>query len=155
MKCSRAAYRRRSAETVPSLWTNREIELVAERAYQLHLQGKHRDAAIIFEGLLAIDPRNVYCLGAMAALSLKLGAAESALEYADRALAFSPNQMEALACRCEANVLLNRFAEARQDLELMKQVRADAHVARLALRIANAGESTNLLPDATSREFDR
>ncbi len=75
---------------MPATWTNGEIELVAERAYQLHLQGKHADAAIIFEGLLAIDPRNLYCLEALAALSLKLGSAEKALQYADRALALSP-----------------------------------------------------------------
>jgi predicted Zn-dependent protease len=141
---------------VAAPWTNGEIELVAERAYQLHLQGKHLDAAIIFEGLLAIDPHNVYCLEAMAALSLKLGSPEDTLEYADRVLAFSPNQVEALACRCEANVLLNRFAEAQQDLESMKQLRAKAHVARLTMRIANAGKnSSNLLPDATVRQLDR
>ncbi len=141
---------------MPVPWTNAEIELVAERAYQLHLQGKHLDAAIIFEGLLAIDPRNVYCLEALAALSLKLGSAEDALEYADRALASSPDRVEALACRCEANVLLNRFVEAQHDLELMKLLRAKAHVARLTMRIASAGKlSSNLLPDATSRELDR
>ncbi|MBV8809471.1 MAG: hypothetical protein JO033_12430 [Acidobacteriaceae bacterium] len=137
-------------------WTNAEIHLVAERAYQLHLQGKHLDAAIIFEGLLAIDPRNVYCLEALAALSLKLGSAENAIEYANRTLAFSPDEVEALACRCEANILLNRFLEARQDLELMNQLRAKTHVARLTMRIANAEEfSSNLLADATSRELAR
>ncbi|HEX4772171.1 MAG TPA: hypothetical protein VH351_15150 [Bryobacteraceae bacterium] len=137
-------------------WTNAEIELLAERAYQLHLQGKHSDAVIIFEGLLAIDPRNVYCLEALAALSLKLGSSEDALEYAARALAFSPDRVEALACRCEANVRLNRFAEAQQDLESMKQLRAKAPVARFTMRIASANNSSsNLLPDATSRELDR
>lgn len=141
---------------MPATWTNGEIELVAERAYQLHLQGKHADAAIIFEGLLAIDPRNLYCLEALAALSLKLGSAEKALQYADRALALSPRQLEALACRCEANILLNRLAAARQDLDSIKQLRAKAHAARLSLRIANAEKfSSNLLPDATSRELDR
>lgn len=141
---------------MPVPWTNTEIQLLAERAYQLHLQGKHLDAAIIFEGLLAIDPRNVYCLEALAALSLKLGSAEDAFEYADRALALSPNRVEALACRCEANVLLNRFPVAQQDLELMEQLGAKAHVARLTMRIASAAKSSsNLLPDATSRELDR
>ncbi len=141
---------------MPASWTNTEIQLVAELAYQLHLQGKHQDAAIILKGLLAIDPRNVYCLEALAALSLKLGSAEEALEYANRALDFSPNQVEALACRCEANVLLNRFAEAQQDLESMRQLPAGAHVIRLAMRIANAERYlSNLSPDATLRELDR
>jgi len=141
---------------VAATWTNGEIELVAERAYQLHLQGKHVDAAIIFEGLLAIDPRNLYCLQALAALSLKLGSAEKALQYADRALALSPRDLEALACRCEANILLNRLAAARQDLEAINRLRAKSHAARLSLRIAQAEKfSSNLLPDATSPELDR
>lgn len=141
---------------MPVPWTNAEIELVAERAYQLHLQGKHSDAAIIFEGLLAIDPRNLYCLEALAALSLKLGSAEDALDYADRALEFSPDRVEARACRCEANVLLNHFAEAQQDLELLRRLRAETQVARLAMRIASATKlSSNLLPDATSQELNR
>ena len=137
-------------------WTDAEIELVAERAYELHLQGKYLDATTIFNGLLAIDPRNVYCLEALAALSLKLGLAENALDNANRALAFSPGRVEALACRCEANLLLNRFAAAQQDLELMKQLRANAHVARLAMRIASAGKFlSNSLPDTTSQEVGR
>lgn len=141
---------------MPASWTNSEIELIAERAYQLHLQGKHRDAAIIFEGLIAIDPRNVYCLQALAALSLKAGSAEQAVEYANRALDFSPGEVDALACRCEANILLRRFADARQDLEAMRRAGAEAHVARLAMRLANAGKfSSNLLPDATSPKLDR
>ncbi|MBV9766795.1 MAG: hypothetical protein JOZ48_18265 [Acidobacteriaceae bacterium] len=141
---------------MPPSWTDGEIELVAELAYELHLQGKYVDAATIFQGLLDIDPRNVYCLQALAALSLKLGSAHQALEYADRALAFSPAQVNALACRCEANVQLNRFEDAQRDLELMKQLRAQAQVARLAMRIAGAEKfSSKALPDATSRELDR
>ena len=156
MRFFRAAYRRRSGKSVSASWSNGEIELVADLAYQLHLQGKHVDAATIFEGLLAIDPRNIYCLEALAALSLKIGSAEDALEYANRALAFSPKQLEALACRCEANVLLNRFAEAQQDVESLEHLGAKAHSARLTMRIANAKKfSPDLLPDATSRELDR
>ena len=156
MRYSRAVYRRRSGKAVPASWTNAEIELVAERAYQLHLQGKHLDATIIFEGILAIDPENVYCLKALAALSLKLGSPEDVLKYADRALTLSPNEVEALACRCEANILLNRIADAQRDLESIRRLRAEAHVVRLAMRIASVGKSpSNLLPDATSRELER
>jgi predicted Zn-dependent protease len=141
---------------VPASWTIAEFQLVAELAYELHLQGKDHDAAIIFEGLLALDPRNVYCLESLAALSLKLGSAAEALHYADRALQLSPNQVKALACRGEANVLLSRLKEAEDDLESMKQLSAHAQVARLGMRIANAERSSsNLLPDATLRELDR
>lgn len=135
---------------MPATWTNAEIELIAERAYQLHLQGRHSEAAIIFEGLLAIDPRNVYCLEALAALSIQLGSAPDAMKYANGALAFAPDSVPALACRCEANVLQNRFSEAWHDLELMKSMGAETHVARLTMRIASAEKfALNARSDAT------
>jgi predicted Zn-dependent protease len=141
---------------MPVSWTDAEIELVAERAYELQLQGKYLDAAALFEGLLAIDPRNLYCLEALAALSLKLGSAENALEYANRALALLPGQVKALSCRCEANLLLNNFAAAQEDFQSMKQPESNVQVARLAMRIANAGKlPPNSLPDTTSQEVDR
>ena len=131
-------------------WTNAEIELVAERAYQLHLQGRHSEAAIIFEGLLAIDPRNAYCLEALTALSLRLGSAQDAIKYADRALALVPDNLEALACRCEANILLNRFPDARKDLQAMQSMGAQTHVARLTMRIGSAEKfAFHARPDAT------
>jgi predicted Zn-dependent protease len=135
---------------LPATWTNAEIELLAERAYQLHLQGKHSDASIIFEGLLAIDPRNVYCLQALAALSLRLGSAQDAIQYADRALALAPDSLEALACRCEANVCLGRYSEAHQDLLRLKTMEAKTQVTRLRMRIASAEKfGFRGLPDAT------
>ncbi len=136
-------------------WTNDEIELVAELGYELHLQGKNREARVIFEGLLAVDPRNLYCLEALAALNLALGEPTQAVECASRALALSPNRIEALASRCEGNVLLYRFMHAQRDLEALKQLEAP-QVARLGMRIASAQKlSTSLLSDATLPEPDR
>ena len=136
---------------MPAHWSNEEIELLAERAYQLYLQGKNEDARIIFEGLIAIDPRNVYCLEALASLHLLLGSVQLAVDYADRALAFSPRRVNALACRCEGNLRLGRLQPAQQDLEVLAQLRAEAQVARLAIQLANAKKfAVNLLPGATS-----
>ena len=39
-------------------WTEEDIYLVAQYAYELHLEGYNYDAAVIFEGLLAINPDN-------------------------------------------------------------------------------------------------
>lgn len=125
-----------------STWTEEEIDLVAERAYQLHLQGRDQEALTIFEGLVTIDPRNVYCLEALASLYLKANAAERAVDYASRALAFSPRAINAIACRCEANVILNRIALAQQDLEMLRGLRANTQVARLNMRITHATRSS-------------
>lgn len=137
-------------------WTREEIELVMERAYELCLQGKHQDGFIIFEGLLALDPGNVYCLESMAALSLTMGEPQNAIDYATLALTFAPRQTEALAKRCEANVILGRLGAAQQDLEALRLLRANAHVKRLSLRMAHAGKSQNNLPPrATLRQLER
>lgn len=137
-------------------WTDREIELIAERAYQLHLQGRNQDAFVIFEGLLAIDPQNVYCLQALASLYLMFDAPQKAVEYASQALAFSPGHIEALACRCEAYLRLKQFGAAQQDLELLKRSYAPAYVAQLTMRMTSAKRfSTNWLLDATTPELER
>jgi predicted Zn-dependent protease len=141
---------------MPSPWTAEELGLVAERAYQLHLQGRDQEALTIFEGLVTIEPRNVYCLEALAALQLKAGAADRAVDYASRALAFSPRAIDAMACRCEANVMLNRITLAQQDLEMLKGLRANTQVARLNMRINHATKSSKkLLSDATLPPIDR
>jgi tetratricopeptide (TPR) repeat protein len=137
-------------------WTKDEIDLVAERAYELCQQGKYREAFTIFEGLLAIDTRNVYCLESLAALCLTLGSPESALEYATAALTFSPRSPEALTRRCEAYLLLGRITPAQQDLDVLRQLRVNAQVRRLTLRMANTVKNANnLLPRATIRQIER
>ncbi len=136
-------------------WTDKEIELVAERAYQLHLQGRNQDALIIFEGLHAIDPQNVYCLQALASLNLAFDSPERAAEYASQVLALSPGQIEALACRCEAYLRLGQFEAAQQDLELLKLSYAPAYVAQLTMRLMNAEKyPIDLVSDATLPELE-
>ena len=102
-------------------WTAESFDLIAERAYQLHLQGRHGQALTIICGLLALDPGNPYCLDAAAALSLMLGWPQDALQYASRLLDIYPHHSRALARRCEANLLLGRLHEARNDLNLLQR----------------------------------
>jgi hypothetical protein len=49
-------------------WSQEEIYYIAERAYRLYLQGRLREAAILFAGLIAIDPENAYCRRALASI---------------------------------------------------------------------------------------
>src|SRR6516162_3414987 len=102
-------------------WTAENFHLIAERAYQLHLQGQHGQALTIICGLLALNPGDPYCLDAAAALSLALGQPQDAVQYASLLLDIYPHHSQALARRCEANVLLGRLQEARDDLSLLKR----------------------------------
>ena len=116
-------------------WTADEIQLIAQRAYDLHLQGKNSDAFEIFAGLIAIDPQNLYCLDALTALSLALNQPEQALHYASALLRTAPHHTEAIARRCEANIRLDRLEDAQRDLELLKQAGATAHYNRVRMRV--------------------
>src|SRR5215831_6503772 len=53
-------------------WSREEIYYIAERAHHLYRQGRFNDAGILFEGLTAIDPDNVYCRKALAAVYMAL-----------------------------------------------------------------------------------
>ena len=93
-------------------WTEEDVYLVAERAHALHLQGCHREAAILLEGLTAVDPKNAYCHDALAAMYLALDQPQQAILAASAVLRLTPNHIEARARRCEAYVQLRKFEEA-------------------------------------------
>ena len=116
-------------------WTKEDIYLVAERAHSLHLQGRYREARIIFEGLVAIDPSDRYCCLALAASYMALGEAERSVQQLTKLLSRHPNDTEARARRCEAYLQLNRVQEAREDWDLLKQRLAVPYVRRLQLRV--------------------
>jgi predicted Zn-dependent protease len=119
-------------------WEADEIQLIAQRAYDLHLQGKNADALQIFAGLIEIDPQNAYCLDALTALSLAMDQPEQALQYASALLSTSPHQTDAIARRCEANIRLHRLEDVQRDLELLKQAGAMAHYNRVNMRMDTA-----------------
>src|SRR5215467_10635325 len=98
-------------------WSAEDVYLVAERAHALYEQGCTREAAILFEGLAAVDPRNPYCHDALAAAYLALGQPQQAVVAATNALRLAPQNAESRARRCEAYLQLRMFTEARQDLE--------------------------------------
>src|SRR5215469_11568070 len=104
-------YTRWSRRPVMSLdgWTPEDVYLIAECGYEFYLEGKIEEARIIFEGLLAIDPSNLYCRDALTAISLSLGRLEDAVTHASELLKQAPTHFDALARRCEAYLQLNRI----------------------------------------------
>jgi predicted Zn-dependent protease len=139
--------------TVSTSWSDEDIYLVAEYAYGLHLEGYNREAATIFDGLLVIDPHNIYCRDALAALSLALGRLEEAVQHASELLRALPNHSDSLARRCEAFIQLGKFNEAQRDLTALKQSHAVAHSRRMQLRLEAASEFIAHSSDAVSDGF--
>jgi tetratricopeptide (TPR) repeat protein len=118
-----------SAETE---WTSHEVYLIASKGYALYLQGRWREAAMIFEGLVAIDPGNRYLRLALATIYVAQEDLTRSLEELNRLLSLYPNDIEARARRCEVCLRLERSGEAQSDLDYLRR-HGGSHVRRLQL----------------------
>lgn len=112
-------------------WTAEEIYLLAERGYAFYHQGHYQEAAVIFEGIKALDPLNSYARTALAAICLELGDAERAVNELSFLLHTNPADHEVRARRCEAYCHWGKWAEARQDLAILRRNGSHHHVQRL------------------------
>lgn len=65
--------RDRVKATMLPAWSPKDVYFIAERAYGLYRQGRLREAAVLFEGLVIVDPENVYCRKALTAVCIGLG----------------------------------------------------------------------------------
>jgi tetratricopeptide (TPR) repeat protein len=120
-------------------WTKEEIYLLAERGYAFYLQGCYDEAAVIFEGVLAIEPRNAYCRTALSAVCLSMGDAQRAARELTALLEQNPADYDARARRCEAFCDLGRWNDARQDLAVLQRNGDRNHVPRLTWRLQAGG----------------
>ncbi len=120
-------------------WTSEEVYLVAERAFAMYQQGRHREAAVLFEGLCALDPANSYTGNALAACFYLLGEYDKVVACTTRLLSQLPNDGDARARRCEALLSLSRLDDARRDWEVLRAAKVSHHTKRLELRFRAAG----------------
>ena len=114
-------------------WQAQEVYLVADKAYQLYRQGHLREAQILFEGLLAIDPANRYNRLALSAVLASMDDLPGALAQLDAWLALDPRDLEARARRCEICLRLDLTERTRDDLVVLERAKASAYLARLRL----------------------
>ncbi len=134
-------------------WTEEDVYRIAERAHSLYLQGRNREATVIFEGLVAVDPENLYCRDALAALYLLNGEPHRALIELNQVLARDPQHATARARRCESWWRLGRPDEARRDLEWLAAGNGRTHVARLRLLLESPAGAAPLA--ITTQHGDR
>jgi tetratricopeptide (TPR) repeat protein len=119
-------------------WAAEEVYLVADRAHALAGQGRLREAALLFEGLVVVDPGHDYSRRALACVYVGLGEPLKAIQQLDALLLRSPDDLDALARRCEAYLEAGDVASARSDFETLRRRTAGARLGRLQVRLETA-----------------
>ncbi len=103
-------------------YTDDELYAIAHTGYFFLMQGKNAEARTLFEGLVAIDPRNDYYYRALGVIFHKLGDAERAIKQFSYAIQVNPKSAAAYVNRAEVYVSLERSGEAGNDLRRALEV---------------------------------
>lgn len=97
-------------------YTDEELYLIAQHGYTLFLNGKVKDAQVVFEGLVAIDPRNDYYYRALGVVYHRQGDAERAIRQFTHAVTVAPRSAAAYVNRAEVHISRRDFEKALEDL---------------------------------------
>ena len=106
-------------------YSSEELFAVASQGYTLFLNGKVRDAQVVFEGLVAIDPRNDYYYRALGVVYHRQGDAERALRQFSHAITVAPRSSAAYVNRAEVHISRREREKALKDLEAAIRVSRD------------------------------
>jgi tetratricopeptide (TPR) repeat protein len=136
-----------------SNWTEEDIYLVAELGHSLHLQGRYWEASVIFQGLVAADPENLYCHESLAAAWIALEKLERAIEQLNILLTRQPSDLAVRARRLEAYMLAGNFAAAIRDFEFLEHL-LPAHQVR-CLELSLEAMARRAVPAGSQRMIDR
>ena len=98
-------------------YTPDELYAIAQHGYTLFLNGRTRHAQVIFEGLIAVDPRNEYYYRALGVVYHRLGDAERALRQFTHAITVAPGSPAAYVNRAEVHIARRDTDQALIDLE--------------------------------------
>ena len=96
--------------------TEQELYAIACQGYTFFLQGKNQQALVIFEGLIAVDPRNAYAYQALGSIYWRNSEPHKAIKQFTYAIRVNPSAISTYISRAEIYVSLNQFMKARQDL---------------------------------------
>jgi tetratricopeptide (TPR) repeat protein len=94
-----------------------ELHCIASQGYTLFLNGKIKDAQTIFEGLVAIDPRNDYYYRALGVVYHRQGDVERAIRQFTHAVTVAPRSPAAYLNRAEVHISRRDVDAALADLE--------------------------------------
>lgn len=102
-----------------------ELYAIATHGYTLFLNGKVKDAQVIFEGLVAIDPRNDYYYRALGVAYHRQGDAERAIRQFTHAVTVAPKSPAGYVNRAEVHISRRDTERALADLDKAVQVARD------------------------------
>ena len=97
--------------------TSAQLDAIAILGSNLYEQGRPSDAAIIFEGLIALDANNYYGHAGMGALTLSEDKLDEAFEYLSTAARLNPTDPTVRANLGETLLRKAQFNEAALELE--------------------------------------
>ncbi len=117
-------------------WQPDEYQLLLMLGFTLHEQGRSEEAAIIFEGLVTIDPRNAYCHSALGAAYMRLEQDENALTHLNMALQLDAKDISAYINRAELFMKQKGFQQAQADLEMAIKIGTTLGMRNQAIRRA-------------------
>ena len=93
-----------------------ELHAISSQGYHFFLQGKAEEARIIFEGLVALDPRNSYYLRALGVIYWRLKDPERALAQFSYAMRVAPYEVSSYVNRAEVYIATQQYESAKKDL---------------------------------------
>jgi len=102
-----------------------ELYAISQHGYTLFLNGKVKDAQIIFEGLVAIDPRNDYYYRALGVVYHRQGDAERAIRQFTHAITVAPKSAAGYVNRAEVHIARRDISQAVADLDAAMKVSRD------------------------------
>lgn len=100
-------------------WAADEIRLVAELGFALAQNGRNHEAITVFEGLNTLAPATPYFEAALGSLWLRENHPTRALVHLNAAIAENPEDSVSYVNRGEAYLRLERYEDARRDLEFV------------------------------------
>ena len=97
-------------------YSEEELISIARIGYFLLMQGKNEEARVVFEGLVAVEPRNDYYYRALGVIFQKMGDDERAIKQFGYAIHLNPASAQSFINRAEVYIALGKNAEAESDL---------------------------------------
>ncbi|MCC6811648.1 MAG: hypothetical protein IT381_29730 [Deltaproteobacteria bacterium] len=105
-------------------YTDDELYGISSQAFTLLMAGKLEPAKVIFEGLVALDPRNDYYYRALGFLYHRLGDADRAVRQFGYAIQVQPKDLISYVNRAEVFVQQKSWGKAEDDLRRVLQIGA-------------------------------
>jgi tetratricopeptide (TPR) repeat protein len=87
-------------------WGPDQLRGLSFTAWSYVRQGKYEEARVIYEGLVALDPKDSHHYEMLGAVCLQLGDYQKAIEALDRGLRLKPTHQPSLVNKAKALLLL-------------------------------------------------